>query len=62
MNFYPKLGHGTRAVYHIPCACINFTYTLDKLWDPGVTQHQQPRYQAVKYCIYWPVVGYFNNW
>ena len=42
--------------------CNQCTYTLDKTWSPGVPSNQQPRYKTVKYCIYCPVLGYFNNW
>ena len=62
MHFYPQLGHGTCEIRQIPCACNNHTSTLDKLWNPGVEPHQQPRYQPVKYFTYWPVLHSFNNW
>ena len=60
--FYPKLVHVTCAILLIPCACTQCKFTLDKPWDLGVTSHQQPCYQLVKYLTYCPVLGSFNNW
>ena len=39
------------------CACI-----MDQPWVPVFPAQQQPCYQPIKYCTYWPVLGYFNNW
>ena len=61
MHFYTKLGHGTCEIICITCECIQCTYDIDKPCNPGVPLHQQPRYKPVKYFIYWPVLGYFNN-
>ena len=62
MSFYTKLGHGTCAMHCIPCACLKCTPEIDQLWTQGVPPHQQPRYRPVKYFLYWPVLGYLNNW
>ena len=35
---------------------------LNQPWAPGMSAQQQPCYQNVKYCTYWPVLGSFNNW
>ena len=60
--FYPKLGHVPCEIHSIPFTCTQLTSTLDKPWNTGVSQHHQPRYQPVKYCTYWIVLGSFNNW
>ena len=28
----------------------------------GIPPRQQPHYQSVTDCTYWPVIGSFNNW
>ena len=35
---------------------------IEKPWVTGITEHQQPLYQPIKDCTYWPVLGSFNNW
>ena len=35
---------------------------LHQPWDPGMPSQQQPQYQPVKYCTYYPVLGSFKNW
>ena len=35
---------------------------LDKPLIPGLPPKQQPQYQHVTDCTYWPVLGSFNNW
>ena len=35
---------------------------IDQPWITGIIEQQQPRYQPVKECTYWPVLGSFNNW
>ena len=62
MCFYPKLGHGTYAIHRISYACTYCTYSIDQPWIPGFPAQQQLRYQPIKDCIYWPVLGSFNNW
>ena len=39
--------------------CTNMLY---RPWDPCVDHTQQPRYQPVVGCIYWYVLGSFNDW
>ena len=31
-------------------------------WEIGVELIYRPRYQPIKYCTYWPVLGSFVNW
>ena len=38
MLFDSKLGHGICTIRHIPCACDECTYMLDKPWIPGLTK------------------------
>ena len=35
---------------------------LENLWDTNVAPTNQPCCQQLQDCIYWPVLGYFNNW
>ena len=46
----------------IPCACVECTYMLEKLWVNGFSPQQQPRYQPVKNFPYWTGQGSFKNW
>ena len=62
MIFDPQLGHSIFAIRLIPCVCVEFTSTLEKPGIPGFPPQQQPRYQPVTYCTYWPVLGSFKNW
>ena len=62
MRFDPKLVHGTCLVCLIPCACPPCTSMIGQPWYPGMSAHKQLRYQPVKYCTYWTVLGSFNNW
>ena len=50
MWFDPKLGYGKCTIFHIPCACAECTYMLDKPWVNGFLTHQQPGYQSVTDC------------
>ena len=61
MRFDTTLGHGTCEIRHTPCAFTLFNSILDQTWVPGIPEQQQNRYQPVKYCTYWPVLGYFNK-
>ena len=61
MRFDPKLGYGTYGICCIPCDCTFFTSILDKPWILVLPEQQQPHYQPVQYCTYWPVLGSFNN-
>ena len=61
MRFDPKLGHGSYEIHCIPCSCTSFTYSLEQPWITGLPAQQQAHYQPFKYCLYWPVLGYFNN-
>ena len=49
MYFDSKLGYGMCEIHHIPCACPTCTSMLDQTWDLGMPEHQQPRFQPVKY-------------
>ena len=62
VRFDPKIGHGACAMHHTPCGINMCTSMLENPWVTGMTEHQQPRYQPIKYCTYWPVLGYFNKW
>ena len=62
MPFDPKLGHGIYTISQIPCACTSCTYSLYQPWITGLSEQQELRYQPIKYCTYWPVLGSFNNW
>ena len=35
---------------------------LDKPWIYGIPSKKQTRYQPIKNCTYWPVLGSYNNW
>ena len=61
MRFYPIIGHITREIRCIPCACTQFTCTLYKPCTPGLSPHQQPCYKTDKDFTYWPVLISFNN-
>ena len=61
MRFVTKLGHVPCAIRCIPCVCTKCTPILDEIQCTGVSPHQQPKYQPVKYCTDWPVLGSFNN-
>ena len=58
----PKLGHGMCDICKIPCSCVEYITMLDYTYSPGVSHTEQPRYQPVFYCTYWPVLGTYNNW
>ena len=62
MRFDTNLGNGTYTLCRIPCAFTFSTYSLGQPWIPSLTEQKQPRYQHIKYCTYWPVLCYFNNW
>ena len=62
LSFDLKLGRGICAILRIPCACVGCTSMLDKNWIYGITPKKQARYQPVTTCIYWPVLGSYNNW
>ena len=51
-SFDTKLGHGTCEIYCTPCEFVKCTYTLENPCNPGLTTHQQPHYQPVKYFTY----------
>ena len=52
MYFYPKLGHGTCAILHIPCDYTSCNSILDQTWVPDFPAYQKPRYQPVQYFTY----------
>ena len=60
--FDTKTGHGPHAIRHIPYNCTYCTYSIEQPWIPVLTAQQQPSYQPIKDCTYWPVFGSFNNW
>ena len=60
MRFDPKLEHVIFTILHITCAYAECKYMLNKPWIIGLTPKQQPRYQPVNDCSYWPVVGYLT--
>ena len=62
MCFGPKLGHRTCAICCTPYDFPPLAFMIDKPWVTGITEHQQPLYQPIKDCTYWPVLGSFNNW
>ena len=35
---------------------------LDRRWISDIPSDEQERYKPVTKCMYWPVLGYFNNW
>ena len=61
MHFGIKIGHDTCEISHIHCAWTSCTYILYQLWVTGIPEHHQTCYQPVKYCTYWNVLGWFNN-
>ena len=62
LRVYPKLGNVKCTIRQIPCDCIACTTMLDKPWAYGIDPTKHPRYQPVVECIYWTVLGSFNNW
>ena len=62
LSFNPKPGNCVYAIRRIPCSYVACTSMLDKPWISGTTSDKQERYQPVKKCMYWPVLGPFNNW
>ena len=61
MRFDTKLVHGSFEICLITGVCNKCTSMIDTSWSPGSTPHQQPRYQPITDCTYWPVLGSFNN-
>ena len=61
MLFDPKIGHGICAILCMPCACSECTSMIEKPWICVLTEQQQPGYQPVIYCTYFPVLVSFNN-
>ena len=59
--FYPKLGHGICVIRRIPFSCVGCTSMLDKPWISGIPSKKQARYQPVRNCTHWPVLGSYNN-
>ena len=62
LRFDPKLGNGVCTIFRIPCACVVCTSMLDKPCIFGIPSDKQERYKPVTNCIYWRVLGSFNNW
>ena len=60
--FDPKLGHGICVILRILCDCVDCTSITDQPWISGIPLKQKARYQPIKYCTYWPVLGSYNNW
>ena len=60
--FHPKLGNGACTICHITCACVACTSVLDKLWIYDIPYDKQEHYKPVTKCMYWSVLGPFNNW
>ena len=46
----------------ISCDCVACTSMLDQTWISSITSKKKARYQPVNDCIYWPVLGSYNNW
>ena len=57
MRFDTKLVHCGYMIRCLPCVCPPCTYIINQPWDLVIISNQQPCYQSVKYCTYWPVVG-----
>ena len=57
-----KLGHGTCSIHCIRCDYNLLNSIMEQHWVPGLKSQQQPCYQPVQDCTYWPVLGSFNNW
>ena len=62
LRFDTKLGDGVFEIRRIPCDYVACTSILDKPWISGIPSDKRERYKSVTKCIYWPVVGPFNNW
>eukprot|EP00957_Ditylum_brightwellii_P152844 11633712-Ditylum_brightwellii.AAC.1 len=58
----PDLGEGKYSRWCIPCACHASTNKFDSQWDMKLEPEDQPRYAPVEDCIYYPVLGEYNNW
>ena len=61
-RFDPKLEPGIWEIRCIPYVCPGFISMLETPWIHGLKPQQQPLYQPVIYCTYWPVLGSFKNW
>eukprot|EP00957_Ditylum_brightwellii_P108097 8246718-Ditylum_brightwellii.AAC.1 len=57
----PDLGEGKCAMQCIPCACHAYINRLDLQWDLKLEPEDQPRYVPVEDCVYYPVLGEYNN-
>ena len=62
LRLYPKLGNSICAILCIPCACVAFSSMIYKPWISDTPSNKEERYKLVTKCIYWSVLGSFNNW
>jgi hypothetical protein len=58
----PDFGMHRRAVRRIPCACLPCIAQLERLWLPGVTAKEQPRYSRNSQCTYFRIFDSLNDW
>jgi hypothetical protein len=58
----PDLGMHRIAVRRIPCACIPCIAQLQRLWLPGVTAKEQPRYSRNSQCTLFGIFDGLNDW
>jgi hypothetical protein len=58
----PDLGMHRIAVRRIPCACLPCIAQLERLWLPGVTAEEQPRYSRNSQCTYFGIFDGLNDW
>jgi hypothetical protein len=58
----PELGMHRVAVRRIPCACVPCIEQLERMWLPGVTPEEQPRYSRNSRCILFQIFDGLNDW
>ena len=58
----PKMGHGSCALFQMPCIFVSCTTMLVNTLSPVVSHNKQPFYQNFLDWIYDPVLGAHKKW
>ena len=57
------MGIGYVALIQKPCRCSSCLRTLDYPWNRSQDKYNQDQYKGENQnCIYWPILGSYNNW
>ena len=57
------LGIGYVSIRQIKCSCSEFLRKIASTWNISQDKYNQHRYKGDNQnCIYWPILGYYNNW